>query len=143
MKTNKNLTQFIEEAQETDIYWMEKAKLDFALGLEKQRNAAKLNYAAIAKKIGTSAAYITKIFRGDTNVTIESMVKLARATGGRLDIQIVNTTTARAPLAAPVHWRQNGFGLPNHGGTHTTRATNTVIQFPKAANDEQRERFAA
>jgi transcriptional regulator with XRE-family HTH domain len=44
----------------------------------------------IANKLSTSAAYISKVFRGDTNLTIESMVKLARATGGRIEINIVD-----------------------------------------------------
>jgi transcriptional regulator with XRE-family HTH domain len=47
--------------------------------------------------MGTSAAYISKVFRGDNNLTIESMVKLARATGGQLDARFLveeNTTTA-------------------------------------------------
>lgn len=90
MKLSKALKSFEEEAQKSDLYWIEKAKLDFALDLEKQRQAVKLSYSGLAKKIGTSAAYITKIFRGDSNVTLESMVKLARATGGELDIQIIN-----------------------------------------------------
>lgn len=90
MKLSKALKSFEEEAQKSDLYWIEKAKLDFSLDLEKQRQAVKLSYSGLAKKIGTSAAYITKIFRGDSNVTLESMVKLARATGGELDIQIIN-----------------------------------------------------
>jgi transcriptional regulator with XRE-family HTH domain len=49
-----------------------------------------MTYAAIAEKLGTSAAYVSKVFRGDENFTIESMVKLARSTDSRVSIQIVN-----------------------------------------------------
>lgn len=87
-KISKALRKFVDDASTSDAYWVESAKLQFAVRLERRRRAAGLSYKAVAEKLGTSAAYISKVFRGDTNVTIESMVKLARATGGHLDIQI-------------------------------------------------------
>ena len=89
MTLSKKLKAFVDEAKQTDAYWVESAKLEFALALDQQRRAAGLSYADLAKKMGTSAAYISKVFRGDTNLTIESMVKLARATGGQLDVRIL------------------------------------------------------
>ncbi len=102
MTLSKKLKAFVDEAKQTDAYWVESAKLEFALNLEQQRRAAGLSYADLAKKMGTSAAYISKVFRGDTNLTIESMVKLARATGGQLDARVLV-----AEVAAPV----NGLAL--------------------------------
>lgn len=90
MKLSKALKAFAERAKESDTYWIERAKLDFAQGLEEQRIRAGMTYAAIAEKLGTSAAYVSKVFRGDANLTIESMVKLARSTDSRVSIQIVN-----------------------------------------------------
>lgn len=129
MIISKALNRSIEESKKTDTYWVERAKLNFAIGLEKQRRIGKLSYADLAKKIDTSAAYITKIFRGDSNVTIESMVKLARATGGELEIQIINVT------ASQVKWDASKY---MHGGLPTTMrttqgGTNVVLQ---TANDE-------
>ena len=89
MTLSKKLKAFVDETKQTDAYWVESAKLDFALTLEQQRRVAGLSYADLAKKMGTNAAYISKVFRGDTNLTIESMVKLARATGGQLDVRIL------------------------------------------------------
>ena len=90
MKINRSLKEFISQSMSKDGYWIEKAKLEFAIGLEKKRKSEGLTYTTIAEKIGTSAAYITKVFRGDANLTIESMVKLSRATGGKLDIKIID-----------------------------------------------------
>lgn len=101
MKISKTLKGFIEKARESDSYWVEDAKLKFAVALDIQRKAAGMTYKAVADKLGTSAAYITKVFRGDSNVTIESMVKLARATGGGLDVRIIDTAAeAQWDLAA-------------------------------------------
>lgn len=127
MKTSKGIRAFVEEAKKTDSYWVEKAKLDFSLDLERQRRTGGFTYAAIAKKIGTSAAYITKIFRGDTNVTIETMVKLARATGGQLDIRIVDSG------AQSVSWDRARYQA-HKGSGQTTTQTAVVIAFPPAAN---------
>ena len=106
MTLSKKLKAFVDEAKQSDAYWVESAKLEFALALEQQRRAAGLSYADLAKKMGTSAAYISKVFRGDTNLTIESMVKLARATGGQLDARILvgevaATTYSRAAVTEP------------------------------------------
>ena len=127
MKLGKAFKSLLEDAKSTDAYWVEQAKLDFAINLEKQRVGAQMTYAAIAKKIGTSAAYITKIFRGDSNVTIETMVKLARATGGQIEIQIVDT----APQA--VEWNTSG-AKQGQTTANTTVASATIIEFPVAAN---------
>jgi len=94
MAINKKLAAYLAERKKTDAYWVESAKLDFAMALEKQTRLAGLSYAMLAKKIGTSAAYISKVFRGDTNMTIETMVKLTHATGARLNIEIMNESVA-------------------------------------------------
>jgi cyanate lyase len=93
------LKMFAEKAQERDAYRVERAKLQFAVSLERQRRAAGLTYAAVAERLGTSAAYVTKVFRGDSNVTIESMVKLARATGGEIDIRIIDSASATGSVS--------------------------------------------
>lgn len=94
MKIIASLKRMLEAAKLTDSYWVEKAKLDFSIALDARRRAADMSYKDVAEKMGTSQPYITKVFRGDANFTIETMVKLARATGGRLDLQIVD---AHAP----------------------------------------------
>lgn len=84
----KSLLQYLAEAKQRDNYWIEHTKLDFSSALERQRRRAGLSYKALAEKLGTSPAYISKVFRGDANLTIESMVKLARAVDGQLHLEI-------------------------------------------------------
>lgn len=124
MKLDTGLQASMEEHKKTDGYWIEKAKLDFSMSLEHQLRIAKMNYAALGKKLGTSAAYITKIFRGDSNVTIESMVKLARATGGELDIQIVD----RTPATVQWDWAK-------YGGNVVSITRGSIIQEAKSDDD--------
>lgn len=94
MKMSKTLRALMEEVAGEDTYWIERAKVDFAAALESQRRNAGLSYKDIADRIKSSAAYISKIFRGDSNLTIESMVKLAHATGGCLEVRVVSKAEA-------------------------------------------------
>lgn len=88
--SKKTIEQFLSDAKNRDSYWLERTKLDFSLALERERRHVGLSYADLAKRLGTSPAYISKVFRGDTNLTIESMVKLVRAVGGKLHIEIAS-----------------------------------------------------
>lgn len=103
MEMSKGLKDFLAKARQGDAYWVEHAKLEFSVMLEQRRKSASMSLSELAKKIGTSAAYISKVFRGDSNLTIESMVKLARATGGQLDIRIVE------PVVTTSHWDASKF----------------------------------
>lgn len=90
MKISTKIQTALINLQNEDEYWFEELKLDFVMSLEKQRRISGISYADLAKKIQKSPAYISKVFRGDTNLTIESMVKLARAVGANLSIELVD-----------------------------------------------------
>ncbi len=132
MSFSKALQRFSELAKGKDAYWIEQAKLDFSMALESQRRAAGMTYSAIAKKIGTSAAYITKVFRGDANLTIESMVKLARSTGGRVNIQIVDEHTDAQ------RWVSAFAARANEAANHRTYNTGEVVSLADYASNEEK-----
>lgn len=69
----------LREAKSKDSYWIEAAKLDFALEFTRLMKEKGVNKAEMANRLNTSPAYITKLLRGDANLTIESMVKAVRA----------------------------------------------------------------
>lgn len=100
MKLSNALKAFIEESVKDDVYWVERAKLDFARGIELQRRRSGLTYKQVAERIKSSAAYVSKVFRGDSNLTIESMVKLANATNGCLEVRVVPKEEALAGWTA-------------------------------------------
>jgi transcriptional regulator with XRE-family HTH domain len=58
--------------------------------------------AQLADRLGTSPAYVSRVMKGDVNFTLETMTKIAMATGGRLDVRIVDshTITVRSTLDA-------------------------------------------
>lgn len=129
---SKALRQFVTDAKKTDSYWVEATKLQFAVALEQRRKSAGMTCKALAEKIGASGAYISKVFRGDTNMTIESMVKLARATGGHLVVRIADSE-AEANL-----WDASAFAtakvIAAVKAQHTTQTSETTLA---SANDER------
>ncbi len=90
MKISKKLHAFIEKAKLSDTYWVEKAKFNFAVELNKFIKASNMSNKDMAEKLGTSPAYITKILKGDANLTIESMVKASRAANAKLNISLID-----------------------------------------------------
>jgi len=72
-------------------------KLDFALALEALLDRKGITKSDYAKEINSSPAYVTKVLRGDANLTIESMVKLANALDHAVHIHV-------APKDARVRW---------------------------------------
>ncbi|MFT7338143.1 MAG: transcriptional regulator with XRE-family HTH domain [Marinobacter maritimus] len=72
----------------SESYWFESAKLEFVKVLNQRVRRLGLKNKDLSEKIETSPAYISKVMRGDENLTIETMVKLVRATGGNLHFHI-------------------------------------------------------
>lgn len=88
--TIKSYRALVDAAKATDKYWIENAKHDLAFGLHRQIRRGGMSNAELATKLGVKPPYISKVMRGDENLTIESMVKLVRAAGGRLHIQVAD-----------------------------------------------------
>jgi transcriptional regulator with XRE-family HTH domain len=130
MKLNKKIAEYLAGRKQHDSYWVEQLKLDFSISLEKRRKNAGLSYADLAKKIDTSPAYISKIFRGDANFTIESMVKLSRATGGKVDLRIVDENM----VVDPSIWFAKVHHLP--AANQAAISSNTVSNYELLDNQQ-------
>lgn len=68
-------------------YELANVEMDFTDSLEALMQRRGINKSELARLIETSPAYITKILRGSTNFTLETMVKLVRALEGELHVR--------------------------------------------------------
>lgn len=73
-----------EKAKKSQTYWEERAVLDFTEELVERMDAEGVSRAELARRIKCSPAYVTKILRGTTNFTLDSMVRVALALGCEL-----------------------------------------------------------
>ena len=67
------------EAQKDHAYWVEGVILEFTEDMVNRMEEQGVSRSELARRIGVSPAYITKILRGSTNFTLDTMVKVARA----------------------------------------------------------------
>jgi len=95
----KSFRKVFAEAQKRESYWVAETILDFTENIYRLMEQKKISKADLAKALQVSPAYVTKILKGNVNFTLETMVRLARAVGGRLhthvapeDTQIDSTT---------------------------------------------------
>lgn len=88
MIDNKRFAGLFVEAEAQNSYWTEKAILDFSIELYRLLHKRGLSKKEFATKINKSQAYVTKVFRGDANFTIETMVTLVRALDGELNLHV-------------------------------------------------------
>jgi len=106
-----------EQARQSHAYRSEGASIRFTEDLVTAMKSTGLTRSALADKIGSSPAYITKILKGETNFTLDSMVKIANALNCELTISLQPLATtvfshstprskvsyrAKAPLSSSV-----------------------------------------
>jgi transcriptional regulator with XRE-family HTH domain len=80
-------------------YWSEVAFLSFTEDLLKMMGED-VSQAELARRVGVSRGYISRVFRGTENLTLETMTKLALAVGGsvRLHVTPQDRVTGRSDV---------------------------------------------
>jgi transcriptional regulator with XRE-family HTH domain len=89
MKKALSFAKLLEEAKKRDAYWVADAIYTFTKELHQLTENKGLSRDELACLTGFSPAYITRIFRGDVNLNIHTMVRLARCVGARLHLHLV------------------------------------------------------
>lgn len=84
--------EFANWFKEVKIDKAEALKLDIAYKLDQALISQLTSRTELARKVGTSPAWITKVLRGDVNLTIETMVKLADALDFDLNLNFSKRT---------------------------------------------------
>jgi transcriptional regulator with XRE-family HTH domain len=83
MKTIEQIHEEIQAAlkaaRETHEYRAEGASIEFTNAMLTRMRQVGISRSKLAAKIGVNPAYISKILRGDTNFSLETMVKIATA----------------------------------------------------------------
>lgn len=80
-------SKILDSFRDTLDYELANVEMDFTDSIESLMQRRGVNKSELARRIETSPAYITKILRGSTNFTLETMVKLVRALNGELHLR--------------------------------------------------------
>lgn len=75
----KSFRGLFEEAEQHDDYWAELAMVEVTEEVARRMEELGVSRAELARRLGTSPAYVTKMLRGNANFTLATIAKLARA----------------------------------------------------------------
>src|SRR5437660_4364777 len=89
MITSKRLEELTSRLEQSEVFDIEAAKFDISEHVFSMMERQGMSKAVLARRLGKSRAYITKILQGNANFTLESLVRIARALDCRLDLSKV------------------------------------------------------
>lgn len=93
--------QFIAEAEASPDYWSAVAAHEFVRELERRMEEQGVSRAELARRLGSSKAYVTKVMSADANFTLTTMTRLAMAVGGEVHVRIVDPKKKARRQEAP------------------------------------------
>lgn len=81
-------SELIRDARSRDDYWIEDAILKFTIQLHDLMEERGISKTELARRLGVSQPYVTRVLKGGDNLTVGTMVKIARAVGASLQISL-------------------------------------------------------
>lgn len=81
------------------VYWNEVPLVEYTEDLARLMAERRITRSKLAEIMGVSPAYVTKVLRGDTNFTLQTMTRIALALESVVHVHV-------APRGAKVIWRE-------------------------------------
>lgn len=131
--SKRSFRDLFAEAERDPAYWTERAVLrateEICLAMERE----KISRAELARRLGTSPAYVTKVLRGKANFTLATLARIAYALEGEFKFQLSprDHRTRQPETAAPAVASPGEFPT---GASPRSRGHGTVPP-PTAAGD--------
>ena len=85
----------LHRAESTDAYQIDRLKVEISERIYNAMKEQGVSNAELARRLGKSRAYVTKLLRGTTNFTLESLVRIGRALSCEVEIELLT----KAPKA--------------------------------------------
>lgn len=90
--------ELYQEAEQAEAFWVAGAILELTEEVVRRMGEQGVSRSELARRLGTSPAYVTKLLRGNANLTLATMVRLARALESELHCHL--TPAGRAGLGS-------------------------------------------
>ena len=103
----RSFKKAFEQAKKTSEYWAESALLEFLSTVDHAMQDKSVSRAELAKRMGTSAAYISKLMNGSGNLTHRTMAAIAHALDLRVHISL-------SPIVRSEYGRQTAVSGYTH-----------------------------
>ena len=113
-QVHEQIQAALKAARETHEYRAEGASIEFTNAMVTRMREAKVSRSELARKIDVSPAYISKILRGDTNFSLETIVKIANALNCELRLHL-------QPAGAKARRLALNSSKTRNGATHSAK----------------------
>jgi len=80
--------KLIKDARESDAYLLEKASMSFLVDIWRIMKEKKITQKQLAEKAGLKESYISRIFSRKGNLTLATMVKLAKCLDTNIKVEV-------------------------------------------------------
>lgn len=87
---NQSFSVLMARVAETDGGQSARVVVEFLAQVTARMRTQGISNAELARRLGTSPAYVTRLFRGTANLSVQTMVKLARAVGTKLQVGLLD-----------------------------------------------------
>ena len=131
------------QAEKDPGFWLEDFRLEFMEELAREMKHLNVSRTELARRVGVSPAYITKILRGDSNFTLQSMVKLAFALGSKLCIRMEPLLTADipGPQETTLSYRGHKIEQPGTWGSFPAKTRESKLSKPLSGGEGNEPRI--
>jgi plasmid maintenance system antidote protein VapI len=79
---------FVAKAESSVDYWVDVPITQFIEDVWRLMEEQKVSRAELARRLGTSRAYATKLLGGNANFTLQTMAKVAMALGAQVHVHV-------------------------------------------------------
>lgn len=101
-KKTSRLAELANKVRRTFAYSKAKLISDFTESFSMMMNRRGVNRAELARRIAVKPTYVTRILRGSTNFTFETMVKIANALDCSIDVRLIPNERAALYQSAAI-----------------------------------------
>ncbi len=89
MKFDDFLKEELKDKEFKEIYERDKVKYDIIAQLINERAKQNLSQKELAEKIGTKQTSISRFENGNTNASLDFLIKIANSLGKKLEIKLI------------------------------------------------------
>lgn len=96
----ERFADLLERADSTDAYQVDRLKVEISERIYNVMNEQGVSNAELARRLGKTRAYVTKLLRGTTNFTLASLVRIGRALSCEVELELLPKAVQTKALAA-------------------------------------------
>ena len=111
----ERFSDLLQRAELSDAFQIDRLKVEISERIYNAMNQQGVSNAELARRLGKSRAYVTKLLRGTTNFTLESLVRIGRALSCEVEFELLPKHAQTKASAASKAVRKSSSKTPTKG----------------------------